>query len=104
MLDSYLVNPSIAMQKQNCFTKLWYNINPFIEYSQNLEEVFCFKCLLFRSKIGCSEDIRQNEALNQYDKMKTRGKQKKKKKRRKDRNTFYLQLSQAKYSKISFAF
>ena len=42
MLDSYPVNPSIPAKKQNCFTKSWYNINQFIEYSRNLDKIFCF--------------------------------------------------------------
>ena len=78
MLNRYPVNPSITARKQNCFIKSWYNINPCIEYSQNLAKVFYFACSLFGSKIGCSEDMWQNEGLNQWDKMKRRGKQIKK--------------------------
>ena len=96
MLDSYPVNPSIPALKQNCFTKSWYNINPFIEYSRNLDKIFCVACFLFGSKIGCSENMWQNEGLNRWDKMKGRGTKKK------DKNTFYEQRSQAKYSKVSF--
>ena len=44
VLNSYPVNPSISALKQNCFTKSWYNINPFIEYSGNRDKVFCFAC------------------------------------------------------------
>ena len=77
MLSSYPVNVSIPGRKQNCFTKSWYNISPFIEYSWNLDKIFCFACSLFGSDIVCSEDMWQNEGLNQWDKMKGRGKQKK---------------------------
>ena len=77
MLDSYPVNPSIPALKQNCFTKSWYNINPFIEYSRNLDKIFCVACFLFGSKIGCSENMWQNEGLNRWDKMKGRGTKKK---------------------------
>ena len=77
ILDSYPVNPSIPVCKQNCFTKSWYIINPFIEYSQNLDKIFCFACSLIGSETGCSEDMWQNEGLNQWDKMKRGGKRKK---------------------------
>ena len=40
MLDSYPVNPSIIARKQSRFTKSWNNINPFIEYSRNLNKIF----------------------------------------------------------------
>ena len=94
MLDSYPVKPSIPARKQNCFTKSWYNINPFIEYSRNLDKI-----LFYVLETGCSKDMSQNEGLNRWDKMKGGGR-----KKRKDRNTFYEQCSQAKYSKVSFIF
>ena len=77
MLDSYPVNPSIPARNRNCFTKSWYNINPFIEYTRNLEKSFCIGYLLFGSEIGCSENMWQNEGLNRSDKMKGRGAKKK---------------------------
>ena len=77
MLDSYPVKSSIPARKQNCFTKSWYNIKPFIEYSRNLDKIFCFACSLFGIQIGCSEDMWQNEGVNRWDKMKGTGKKKK---------------------------
>ena len=68
MLDSYPVNPSIPALKQNCFTKSWYNINPFIEYSRNLDKILF--CVL---ETGCSKDMWQNEGLNRWGKMKGGG-------------------------------
>ena len=44
MLDSYTVNLSIPARKQNCFIKSWYNINPFIEQSRNLDKILYFAC------------------------------------------------------------
>ena len=61
MLNKYPVKPSIPVYKQNFFEKSWYDINPFIEFSQNLNKVFCFSCSLFGSQIGCSEDMWQSE-------------------------------------------
>ena len=61
MLDSYPINPYIPVCKQNCFTKSWYNINPFIESSLNLDKVFCFVCSSFGSEIARSENMCKNE-------------------------------------------
>ena len=57
MLNSNPVNPSISVHKPICFTKSWYNINLFIEYSQNLDKVFCFLCSLFGSKISYCKNM-----------------------------------------------
>ena len=61
MLDSYPINPYIPACKQNCFTKSWYNINPFIESSLNLDKVFWFVCSSFGSEIARSENMCKNE-------------------------------------------
>ena len=61
MLINYPVKPSIPACKQNFFEKSWYDINPFIEFSRNLNKVFCFSCSLFGSQIGYSEDMWQSE-------------------------------------------
>ena len=60
MLNNCPVKPSMAACKQDCFAKPWYDINPFIEYSQN-NKVFCFARSLFGSEIGCSGDMWQSE-------------------------------------------
>ena len=58
---SMIILSSIPSRKQNCFAKSWYDINSFIEYSQNLDKVFCFACSLLGSQIDCSEDMWQSE-------------------------------------------
>ena len=77
VLQTYPVNKKIPAEKQNSFSSNCFKEFPYLEYSPSSGRVYCFACSLFGDNTSCSEKSWYSEGLNQWDKMKSRGKKKK---------------------------
>lgn len=74
--EEYPTNAAISKTKQNAFSAKSYENFPYLEYSPTTDRPFCFTCCLFGDGAGSTETNWSTEAVNHWDKMKSRGKKK----------------------------
>lgn len=75
-LSSYPKDASISAYKQQQFTYKWFIEYPMLEYSIYNDSVYCFVCTLFPHRCGHSKTAWIVGGVRQWQKMKSRGKDK----------------------------
>ncbi|XP_025204866.1 zinc finger MYM-type protein 1-like [Melanaphis sacchari] len=75
-LSSYPKDTSISAYKQQQFTSKWFIEYPMLEYSIFNDSVYCFVCTLFPHRCGHSKTAWVVGGVRQWQKMKSRGKDK----------------------------